>query len=67
MKFDHLSDLTWRKSSYSSSNAQCVEVAMLGPDVAVRDSKDPGGPFLIFTADEWRAFIAGMVAGQFET
>jgi Domain of unknown function (DUF397) len=34
--------------------------------VAVRDSKDRGGPVLVFAADEWRAFAAGIRAGEFE-
>jgi Domain of unknown function (DUF397) len=48
----------WRKSSYSMSNGQCVEVACL-PDghVAVRDSKAPQGPVLRFTPDAWTAFL----------
>ena len=50
----------WRKSSYSSGNGgQCVEVAQNLPGaVAVRDSKNPDGPKLVFTPDEWRAFTA---------
>ena len=51
----------WQKSTRSMGAAQCVEVARLpGGDVAVRDSKDTGGPVLRFTASEWRAFISGL-------
>ena len=39
---------------------------MPGGGVAVRDSKDPEGPMLRFTAAEWSAFAAGMAAGEFE-
>jgi hypothetical protein len=63
-------DLTgakWRKSHYSGSNGgNCVEVASNLPGVvAVRDSKDPDGPKLAFIPDEWRAFAAGVKAGEF--
>lgn len=50
----------WRKSSYSGSEGgECVEVAVL-PDgrVAVRDSKDPAGPALVFAAAAFTAFTA---------
>ncbi|MDX6396178.1 MAG: hypothetical protein QOJ73_7241 [Streptosporangiaceae bacterium] len=58
----------WRKSSWSSGNGgTCVEVARNLPGaVAVRDSKDPEGPKLTFTPDEWVAFTAGIRAGQFD-
>ena len=48
----------WRKSSYSGTNGgDCVEVARTLPAaVAVRDSKDPDGPRLIFTPADWAAF-----------
>jgi hypothetical protein len=64
-------DLTgadWRKASYSSANGgACVEVAGNLPGiVAVRDSKDPDGPKLIFTPDEWRVFAAGIRGGEFD-
>jgi uncharacterized protein DUF397 len=50
----------WRKSSYSGTNGgACVEVARNLPGVvAVRDSKDPHGPALIFTRADWSAFTA---------
>jgi Domain of unknown function (DUF397) len=57
--------LVWFKSSYSSANGQCVEVADLPDGVAVRDSKDQSGPTLRFSPDEWSAFIAGAKAGEF--
>ena len=57
--------LRWRKSTYSGSGNNCVEVAAGGPGIAVRDSKAPGGPKLVFTPEEWRAFVAGVKAGEF--
>ncbi|MEV4706859.1 DUF397 domain-containing protein [Actinoplanes sp. NPDC049316] len=60
-----MADLTgarWHKSTRSGSNGgDCVEVADNLPGiVAVRDSKDPGGPVLIFPRDTWQAFIADL-------
>lgn len=48
--------LTWRKSSYSGS-VHCVEVARTYAAVAVRDSKEPGGPALLVSADVFRRFL----------
>ncbi|MFI9160740.1 DUF397 domain-containing protein [Kitasatospora aureofaciens] len=61
--------MNWRKSSYSNpSGGDCIEVADYMPSaVAVRDSKDPHGPALTFTAAGWRAFVAGIRAGDFPT
>lgn len=49
--------MIWRKSSYSSDSANCVEVAELPGAVAVRDSKDPDGGVLLVSLDAWRAFV----------
>ena len=63
-----LSDAKWRKSTRSGSTGNCVEVADNLPGaVAVRDSKDPNGPALIFTPAEWDAFIGGVKDGEFNS
>jgi hypothetical protein len=55
----------WRKSTSSESNG-CVEVAFVGDQVAIRDSKDRSGPVLQFTHKEWEAFLGGVRAGEFD-
>jgi len=50
----------WRRSSYSNSGANCVEIAKTrSGKIAVRDSKDPEGGALRFSQGDWRAFLAG--------
>ncbi|HZD73428.1 MAG TPA: DUF397 domain-containing protein [Actinomycetota bacterium] len=58
-----LENAIWRKSSYSGSNG-CVEVAFVGGNVAIRDSKNRQGPVLVFTPVEWDAFVAGVRDGE---
>ncbi|MEU0548179.1 DUF397 domain-containing protein [Micromonospora sp. NPDC005979] len=51
----------WRKGSRSSaSGSNCVEVAVLSGGLAVRDSKDPGGPALVFGRDAWSSFVTAL-------
>jgi hypothetical protein len=58
----------WVKSSYSGPQGNCVEVAFLdGGEVAMRNSRHPGGAALVFTAAEWRAFLCGARDGEFGT
>ncbi|WP_405139341.1 DUF397 domain-containing protein [Sphaerisporangium sp. NBC_01403] len=61
-----LSEAAWKKSSRSgNSGGNCVEVAGNLPGiVAVRDSKNPAGPALVFTPGEWTAFLSGVKAGR---
>jgi hypothetical protein len=62
-----LSRAVWRTSSFSGANGQCVQIAFIGGNrVAVRDSKAPQGPVLIFTANEWRTFTRGIKEGEFD-
>jgi hypothetical protein len=60
-----LSTARWRKSSRSGTNG-CVEIAFVDGRVAVRDSKDRGGPVLLFERHEWDAFTAAVRTGDFE-
>lgn len=62
-----LSRASWKKSSHSGGNGgNCVEVATNLPGlVAVRDSKDPSGPALVFMPGEWKAFLGGVKRGEF--
>jgi hypothetical protein len=62
-----LADVTWQKSQYSNPNGACVEVAVL-PDggIAVRNSRFPSGPALVYTRAEIAAFLAGAKDGEFD-
>ena len=69
-----LTGAVWRTSSSSSGDGDaCVEIAFVpgskeGSDrvIAMRDSKRPDGPVLIFTPAEWEAFTLGVQDGEFD-
>ncbi|MER7226426.1 DUF397 domain-containing protein [Streptomyces rubradiris] len=56
----------WVKASASDGRDDCVELADLGENVAVRNSRDPEGPALIFTRSELAAFVDGSKKGEFD-
>jgi len=58
--------LTWVKAQASGVDGQCVEVASAAGRIAVRDSKDPEGPILVYASSEFRAFLHGVRNGEFD-
>jgi Domain of unknown function (DUF397) len=60
-----LTGANWFKSSRSANNGQCVEVAFVNGQVAVRDSKNPAGPALVFSESAWTAFVHGVATDEF--
>jgi Domain of unknown function (DUF397) len=67
MSAAELSGARWRKSSISNSQGACVELAELGTDeFAVRNSRNPNGPALIYTRAEIAALIEGVKLGEFD-
>lgn len=68
MPAGELLSVTWQKSRRSNPNGNCVEIAALpdGGGVAVRNSRDPDGPALIYTSDEIAAFVLGVGDGDFD-
>src|ERR1700729_3135443 len=62
-----LTDVTWQKSKHSNPNGACVEVAHLpNGEIAVRNSRFPAGPALVYTRAEIAAFLAGAKDGEFD-
>ena len=68
MPVSALPPLRWQKSRRSNPSGNCVEMAELpgGGGIAVRNSRDPHGPALIYTLDEIAAFLAGARDGDFD-
>lgn len=72
MHAQDLSRAAWRKSSYSNgTGGSCVEIAMLTVtpgehNIAIRDSKDPHGPALTFTARQWSTFTTAIKSHELD-
>ena len=67
MPATELTEVTWQKSKHSNPNGACVEVAMLpGGEIAMRNSRFPGGPALVYTRAEIEAFLAGAKDSEFD-
>jgi len=64
--YDEPRPRVWKKSSRSGQSGQCVEFAIEGERVLLRDSKNPTGPVLTFTRAEWIAFVRGTRDGEFD-
>jgi len=62
-----LGDVRWLKSQYSNATGECVELATLpGGEIAMRNSRFPAGPVLVYTQGEIKAFLAGAKDGEFD-
>ena len=59
-------ELFWLKAHCSTANGQCVEIASTVGKIAMRDSKDPDGPILVYTPTEFSAFLEGARNGEFD-
>ena len=59
-------NLAWYKASSSTVNGQCVEIASVAGKIAIRDSKNPKGPVLLYTPAEFSSFLDGARNGEFD-
>ena len=67
MPASQLQGVTWQKSGRSNPSGNCVECAVLpSGEIAVRNSRDPEGPALIYTRAEIEAFVLGARDGDFD-
>lgn len=67
MAASELRDVAWQKSRHSNSQGSCVEFAKLpGGGVAVRNSRHPEGPALVYTRAEIEAMLLGIKDGEFD-
>ena len=67
MPAEELGQVHWLKSQHSNPNGACVEVAALpNGEIAMRNSRFPVGPVLLYTQAEITAFLAGAKDGEFD-
>jgi Domain of unknown function (DUF397) len=67
MSATELGDVRWQKSWRSNPNGECVELAALpSGEIAMRNSRFPAGPVLLYTQAEITAFLAGAKDGDFD-
>jgi len=68
MPTEQLPAVSWQRSRRSNASGSCVELAELpgGEGIAIRNSRDPGGPALIYTSEEIVAFVLGVRDGDFD-
>ncbi|GAA4781814.1 DUF397 domain-containing protein [Streptomyces sp. C10-9-1] len=67
MAATELQGVVWQKSRHSNSQGSCVEFAKLpGGDVAMRNSRHPEGPALVYTTAEIEALLLGAKDGEFD-
>jgi hypothetical protein len=58
-------DAGWRKSSYSASSGECIEIATTTAMFAIRDSKNTSGPLLTLTSEHGLSFLTALKSGRF--
>ncbi len=67
MRASSMQGIVWRKSRYSNSSGECVQLAELpNQGIAIRNSRYPNGPALIYTYAEFAAFVHGVKKGDFD-
>lgn len=65
MPYSEQTAITWRKSTASGHNGNCVEIAAVGDSIVIRNSRSPFGSVLSFTRQEWGAFLKAVNNGDF--
>jgi predicted secreted Zn-dependent protease len=60
------SGVAWRKSTRSTDQGECVEIAATETLRLARDSKNPDGPVLAFTSHTWNTFMNSIKAGTYD-